>query len=93
MYTCPNCGSDMIYDIASKKLKCSHCETLIDIKWEGDREEYELDDYGSLLLDTISNTQDSVENIDNNKELSAEEIGKVIRSDLLNTRPYLCRYT
>ena len=86
MYTCPNCGSDMLYDVASKKLKCSHCETLIDIKWEGDRAEYELDDYGSLLLDTISNTQDSVENIDNNKELSAEELGKVLRSDLLNTR-------
>ena len=86
MYTCPNCGSDMLYDVASKKLKCSHCETLIDIKWEGDRAEYELDGYGSLLLDTI-NTQYSVENIDNdNKELSAEEIGKIIRSDLLNTR-------
>ena len=36
MMTCPNCAGQMFFDIPSQKLKCSHCETLIE------PEEYEI---------------------------------------------------
>lgn len=30
MYDCPNCGGNMLFDIPSQQLKCSHCDSLMD---------------------------------------------------------------
>lgn len=30
MYQCQNCGGGLKFDIPSQKLKCTHCETLVD---------------------------------------------------------------
>lgn len=30
MYECPNCGSNLKFDIASQQLRCEHCQTLVD---------------------------------------------------------------
>ena len=31
-YTCENCGSEMIFDVASQALKCQGCGAVIQIK-------------------------------------------------------------
>ena len=30
MYNCPNCAGNLVFDIASQKLKCEYCSTLLD---------------------------------------------------------------
>ena len=30
MYNCPNCAGNLVFDIASQKLKCEYCNTLLD---------------------------------------------------------------
>lgn len=30
MYDCPNCGGNLRFDIASQKLFCEHCESVMD---------------------------------------------------------------
>lgn len=31
MYTCPNCGGSLKFDIKSQQLKCEHCHTKVDV--------------------------------------------------------------
>lgn len=45
MYECPNCGSNLKFDIASQQLRCDHCAALVDpysIPEEKDAEEIVL---------------------------------------------------
>ena len=30
MYNCPNCAGNLVFDIASQKLKCEYCSTMLD---------------------------------------------------------------
>ena len=42
MYECPNCGSNLKFDIAAQQMLCSHCSTAVDpysIQKEHDAEE------------------------------------------------------
>ncbi|MBR5970893.1 MAG: hypothetical protein IK016_11205 [Lachnospiraceae bacterium] len=46
MIACPNCAGQMFFDIPSQKLKCGHCETLIEPEqYEGDRHADESTEY------------------------------------------------
>ena len=38
MYSCPGCGSQMLFDIAGQQLKCGRCDRTMSIE-EADRKE------------------------------------------------------
>ena len=46
MYECPNCGGDLRFDIPSQKLRCEHCDTILDpysVVVEEDAKEHQID--------------------------------------------------
>lgn len=42
---CLNCGANMVFDPASQKLKCPHCETLTDFEKSSNVKELDIKDY------------------------------------------------
>ena len=50
MYLCPNCGSNMVYDISIQNLKCNFCNNVVDIEKPPDRPlEAEQDEYATTV--------------------------------------------
>ena len=43
-YVCPSCGAPMSFDPATSKLRCTYCDTVIDINGEASDEELSFDD-------------------------------------------------
>ena len=59
VFTCDNCGGNLIFDIKSQTLKCPYCETEVAITDEGDVNEY---DFSNVIeLETQSKWNKEVE--------------------------------
>ena len=48
VFTCENCGGNMIFDIKSQSLKCPYCETEVKIDNSGDVLEYDFSNVSRL---------------------------------------------
>lgn len=42
VFTCENCGGNMVFDIKTQSLKCPYCETQVAIQAEGEVQEYDF---------------------------------------------------
>lgn len=51
MYDCPNCAANLRFDIETQKLKCDHCNTLIDpYDYHKERDAEEREDFGVTVF-------------------------------------------
>ena len=59
VFTCENCGGNMVFDIKSQALKCPYCETEVAIDHEGEVHEYDFSNVSTL--EEKSNWNEDVE--------------------------------
>ena len=97
VFTCENCGGNMVFDIKSQALKCPYCETEVAIDHEGEVHEYDFSNVSTLeeksnwntakeTIMTNGFTPTELESIDFNiiENLSTIRFAYVLYQDLIS---------